>query len=320
MARAVFVPDSWGSLAEANPCHLPAGRPDGGQFCSTTGSLYFEPPRGKLATNPAPGRRTSAIKRFTVDPKVDANHLTALGITDPQTLAARMLGHVQDGERFDVKVRPGFLRMSGPGRLAFTFTGDKGTEMVREFFTDPTTGKLVVEHIWFTVAPEASGSGKAQEIFKASLAAYEQLGVARIELEANADIGAYAWARYGFKALSPDTVKLRARLILKNLQREGVLTADEVRQIAALMEPKDPTMVWRLADARLRVGRERAQQAATWLRTYRRDIPIEPLQRSAERGEINVGHLLLLKNPWHGVFDLADAEQRTRLRQYVGDW
>lgn len=43
------LPDSWGSLQEANPCHHPKGSPVGGQFCSRAGDVETEIITGERA-------------------------------------------------------------------------------------------------------------------------------------------------------------------------------------------------------------------------------------------------------------------------------
>lgn len=56
MAMIRPIPDSDDSgVAESNPCHVPAGRPDGGQFCSTSGSPSRQPIRVGITAARPPG-------------------------------------------------------------------------------------------------------------------------------------------------------------------------------------------------------------------------------------------------------------------------
>ncbi len=55
-------------------------------------------------------------------------------------------------------------------------------------------------HDYFVVPKELQGRGIGKDMLKAFYDEYQNMGVERITLKANMDIGGYAWARYGFSA------------------------------------------------------------------------------------------------------------------------
>ena len=60
--------------------------------------------------------------------------------------------------------------------------------------------KIIVEHDYFELSQELQGKGFSKNILSSFLEQYERIGVDKIELYANIDVGGYAWARYGFSA------------------------------------------------------------------------------------------------------------------------
>jgi len=65
-------------------------------------------------------------------------------------------------------------------------------------FTKDKDGNLSVSHNRFIVAQRFRGKGIASDISENVEKHYEKLGVGTITLNANADIGGYAWARQGY--------------------------------------------------------------------------------------------------------------------------
>ena len=85
-------------------------------------------------------------------------------------------------------------------------------KMGRAFVRHPD-GTLTVHHQELIVPRDAQGKGLAKTIMAEQVATYERLGVSKVELEANLERGAYAWAKFGFTADDPP--KLAAALTHK---------------------------------------------------------------------------------------------------------
>lgn len=68
----------------------------------------------------------------------------------------------------------------------------------RAFYRDPDDGKMVVLHEELKVNHKLQGQGFASAFNAHAEKAYREEGIDRIELQANIDVGGYAWARKGF--------------------------------------------------------------------------------------------------------------------------
>ena len=56
----------------------------------------------------------------------------------------------------------------------------------------------MANHDVFTINGEGQGGGIGKQVLKTQFDEYEKMGVAKVEVHANIDVGGYAWARFGF--------------------------------------------------------------------------------------------------------------------------
>ncbi|ABS69722.1 putative head morphogenesis protein SPP1 gp7 [Xanthobacter versatilis] len=84
--------------------------------------------------------------------------------------------------------------------------GDKAVRLVvdhaevrleRTFWRD--ADGLVVDHDLFWMLQKHQGKGGAKRMLRTSFAAYDRIGVAKVQVHANIDVGGYTWARSGFR-------------------------------------------------------------------------------------------------------------------------
>lgn len=73
-------------------------------------------------------------------------------------------------------------------------------------------GRLVVRHDLFEVPEPLQGQGYSKEVFRALYKQYQRMGVERIEVFANINVGGYTWGKYGFSVAN----KQRALRALRN--------------------------------------------------------------------------------------------------------
>ena len=148
---------------------------------------------------------------------------------------------------------------------------------------------------------ELNGSGIARDILRESFELYQRIGVKTVDLDANINVGGYAWAKYGFK---PDvgewerftryaTEKLKvlessapalegsARGVLR-----GAMSDAERRALEKLLQSRDPRTIWAIAEFETASG-------------------------------VKVGKELLLGSFWHGEIDLSDREAMARFEAYL---
>ena len=71
-----------------------------------------------------------------------------------------------------------------------------------EFVLHRTFRKGVVDHDFFTIADNLQGGGFSKDVFKSLYKQYQNVGIERINVHANLEVGGYTWAKYGFSALA----------------------------------------------------------------------------------------------------------------------
>lgn len=93
--------------------------------------------------------------------------------------------------------------ITGLNRREFRFRIDgAGVTLSREFKV--RNGELEVYHKLFEMPKRMQGKGISKATFRALFKEYERMGVRRITVHANLDIGGYTWSRYGFCAVNKD--------------------------------------------------------------------------------------------------------------------
>lgn len=139
-------------------------------------------------------------------------------------------------------------------------------------------GEVTVGHEMFRVSSSAQGGGVAKSMLKQSFKLYEEMGVSKVTLEANINVGGYAWAKYGFLPDAGEWEYLRKSLT-KNL--DALALSDELAApLRALINGDDPKAIWVLSDS-----------------IY--------------------GKNLLLDTSWEGYIDLKDEQAMARFRGYI---
>lgn len=270
-----LVPNSWGSLREANDCHQPAGRPDGGQFC-------------------AKGAGTHRVSLGRVNHEdVKAIFGRDMSETSLKALAKEMMAGVPGN--FDIQIQTQRLEVPGSGGaynpiLRVTMIGDDGeyppsgatipaTKLTRYFFRDDDN-QLCVQHSSFEVSAKAPPHlGKA--VLKAHVEAYQRLKVHKVETYANIDVGSYAWAKFGFVAEDPDEINNIITSRAEDLWGTTVYNTDrqgnpvgkgigfgerEARALKSLVS-SSKVGVWNLADFEIdgvKVGKHVLMQTDGW--------------------------------------------------------
>lgn len=158
-------------------------------------------------------------------------------------------------------------------------------------FVRTADGELVVRHDRFMLAKEFQGQGTGAAVTRASFERYKQMGVSRVTIYANVDVGAYAWARMGFVPIGRDWAVLADKLDhkLTAMHDNNELSGDGMSALRKVLKPdgrlftSDPKALWKIADARL--------------------------------GDMNIGKKLLagIGNGWHGRFELESPDSWDRM-------
>lgn len=139
---------------------------------------------------------------------------------------------------------------SGRDGLLVTASGN-GIAMQRKFKLNEKTGEWEVEHLVFKMDEAMQGQGRAREMLNNSIEAYDAMGVRKIGVYADMDVGGYAWARIGFRADAPDYLVERAGRRLDVLK--GSFTDHEFASMKSFMAnlPLDKDTAYNLASMRV---------------------------------------------------------------------
>lgn len=179
-----------------------------------------------------------------------------------QAIGALLTG--DNGAKWEKRSDGLILGSSGPdGVAARSVYQDRSGELIARI-------DLAIRH--------NDGVGGAREGLKQEVAAYKALGVDRVALHANIEIGAYAWARMGFVPGQKSWDVLRKKL-------SGKVRDARYGKLNKALSSSDPKGIWAVADARL--------------------------------GSVNVGKGLLKDEHWFGSLPLNDAQAMNRFNTYV---
>lgn len=97
-------------------------------------------------------------------------------------------------------------------------------------FLKTSNGDIVVRHNLFELPEELQGKGISKKVMRACFEEYEKMGVTRVEVCANIDVGGLTWAKYGFYG-ERDEIEA----IIKNRQRKGLITQEEAADALSIV-------------------------------------------------------------------------------------
>ena len=175
----------------------------------------------------------------------------------------------------NVRVR----KSGGFGTVERVFRADVGADSLR-----------TVEHSVLEVSPALQRTGAVKDFLASSIKLYQQIGVKEVALNANIDVGGYAWARYGWAPGDAQLWRILGRTLRSRLDNfSGDEVPSNVRDaVWKILDKPDPKSVWELADLNFEVDGER------------------------------LGKKLLLGTNWDGVLRLDDKEAMDRFTNYIG--
>lgn len=171
---------------------------------------------------------------------------------------------------------------------------------VLEFHRHIRLGPSCAEHKWLKVEPWCRGVGISSAFLLRSFDLYSDLGVGRVELEAQMETGKWHWARVGFDFQTPadlESMRKWAREAITALDLDGVAALDaftSATQFARMTARREVS----LEELALAVPRRRGQaKMAAEKNCLGMDTPIA------------LGRALMLTGPsWNGYLDLEGPE------------
>lgn len=92
----------------------------------------------------------------------------------------------------------GQIKIYNDDEWSFMIKG-RGFQLNRYFYKEPD-GLSVCEHEYFELDDALQGKGLSKKLFNALYEQYKAVGVQKLTVHANLNVGGYTWARYGFCA------------------------------------------------------------------------------------------------------------------------
>lgn len=165
----------------------------------------------------------------------------------------------------------------GPNRAALSVRGD-GFVMEREFVR--RGGELQVDNKLLSLHPSIQGKGYGTKILQASIQEYKRLGVTRMNVTANINVGGYTWAKMGYAPKSVAAFREAVMDVVDEKMASGVLTSTDKELITTTL--------------RLGAGNPKRLPAA--------------LSKLVNSEGVQIGKEALLGSYWEGYLDLTDAD------------
>lgn len=162
-------------------------------------------------------------------------------------------------------------------------------------------------HDVLELAPSAQGSNIAKRILAGQVHVYQNMGINRIDLSANVDIGTYAWAKYGFLPKNWDAFAAALESRVRQWVGQGKITPYTGQELTNVLKIKDPTAIWAFADSTAPVNSGYVNRKGPM-----HDISFK--DPAAKQIMIEEGKL---GNFWKGSLDLTDPVSMDRFNAYV---
>lgn len=102
------------------------------------------------------------------------------------------------GEQYGIELTVSKVSIS-ENSFKLKFKGTQGFELERTF--ENTPDGVNVYHDLFEIDEQIQGKGLSKKLFRLLYKQYQRMGVKRLDVFANINIGGYTWARYGFMAI-----------------------------------------------------------------------------------------------------------------------
>jgi GNAT superfamily N-acetyltransferase len=266
----------------------PAGSPTGGQFTGGGG--------GESAEEKPKKKVSEADFRGKIDLQLDEE--------EKEKFFEDWNEHIEDApEEFRAEFMGGL-----PGTMKISLDYDGGWAIAGQIHDEDGNSIGVYRRIidfetneaeadFFEIDDEKQqGQGIGKRLMAANVAKYQELGLDRVKVHANINVGGYAWARYGYVP-HDDSWRGELNSWLNEKIEEAVIvtvegeesedeedyeeTVDVPESIRALIDSDDPKAVWAIADSK-----------------YGKD--------------------LLINSDWYGELNLRDKETMERFNAYVG--
>lgn len=197
------------------------------------------------------------------------------------------------------------------------------TQLVRDF----KFGEGYVYHNYLAMAPGAQGGGATKKLFTESIPLYENMGLKKVKVYANIQVGAAIWSKYGFKSYLTMDQDSWERYLDGNISSLNYLkrTIGGMDEFDTLHEAEFQGII-NLLNGFKSQGYFSDYPAMLSSLTMPNVEGIESFQNAirarcsgAKAGvKLNIGKMLMWGNGFKGELDLSDRKSYNRMARYVG--
>ena len=176
----------------------------------------------------------------------------------------------------------------------FNFEGpleDKAGRLLARIDRSIHPSTKTAHHGYLKVSSDIRGTGLVPQLLKNQFDLYNKMGLEKVNMNANIDVGGYAWAKYGWVPKSEEAWSTLARSIRGKLNNNYVIPENptDTSAILKILANRDPYSIWDIADLG---GRDR--------------ISGNPL-----------GRALLTNTHWPATFYLKNKRNMQRFDSYI---
>jgi len=224
------------------------------------------------------------------------------------------------------------LQISRSGER-WSFAGYQPLSMFPASATEEEIGKIsisfnryyhpvtkTVENSYLKLGDGLQGGSISKTLASNQIKIWDHLGVERIELNANIDVGGYAWARYGFTPNATEWKELKKYTGARFISQSELAAERSIRGDANYL-PNKMSVSDETAAALERIFASKDPKSIRELAALKEEvIPIKGFGfgKVFVKGEpIPVGKAALLNSNWNGALNLTNADDYKVFREYI---
>lgn len=187
----------------------------------------------------------------------------------------------------------------GDTHISFEIDNDK-VRIVRQFVANERSGEMEVHHQYFKIKDDDfKGKGFGKKLFRIWYEQYKNVGVDRIDVYANIDLGGYVWMRYGFMA-----------------------TKSTAQRFASLFERSKNETLGTPYVGDYTITEQDARQAKDIVEQFYNEhsgSTLFPMRLLSTIGPNKLASkVIMYQKSWNGTLNLNNDEQRTYFENYIG--
>ena len=167
-----------------------------------------------------------------------------------------------------------------------------------------------VYHAILNLTKESQAGGAVKKMFKACVPMYRRMGIKNIATTPSLEMGAYAWAKYGFKYESHGTMEAHTKDMQHRMKLAKISSADpeltpnahaEMQAVEKILGTKHLEKLWALTD----------------IKTPHLDAHYSDVIKSRVTKNPTFSKWLMDWTHYHAILPLTEAPAMTRLAKYV---